>query len=126
MTDTPNPLTTDELAPIAGQPDTRFAGTALDSWLGFQPDESVVKAIEIALGQPDVRVIAFVMVLPVDEFRGFIKQQHRAAKAYLAEQHPNVRGLRTRTTRAPFRGLGSDVQVFYAVLDSGKARKADS
>jgi hypothetical protein len=118
-------ISTEELSPLSpGQPDERFAGTPLDTWLGWEPLEAVTQATEAAIASPGVKIIAFVVAQPWELTKRFTDQQRRAFRAYVAADHDTVKGLRLGSTTAPFRGIGPDVRVVFVVLNTTKKTEA--
>jgi hypothetical protein len=119
MTDTT--INTDELLPLSpGEPDERFAGTPLDTWLGYEPLDGVIKATRSAIASPGIRIIAFDIAQPFELTNRFIQQQRRAFRAYVAAEHDTIKGLRLGSTTAPFHGVGPDVRVVFVVLNTTK------
>lgn len=117
----PITISTEELTPLKpGEPDERFAGTPLDTWLGYEPLDGVIRATEVAIASPGVRIMAFNVAQPFELTKRFIDQQRRAFRAYVAEHHDTVKGLRLGSTTAPFRGVGPDVRVVFVVLKTAK------
>lgn len=100
-----------ELTIEHGRPDERFAGTPLDSWRGYTPMASVITAIGAAKDRPGVAMVAYVHELPDEPYRLTDNHQRRAARAYAAEHHPEIK-FKFGTEVVPFRGVGSDCRVF--------------
>jgi hypothetical protein len=113
-------ITEADLTPVVGEPDHRFAGEPLDSWLGYVPEDSVKRAIEVAVERPGLRVIAFATLKSDDKtFATYIDHQRRAGRAFVAEEYSHLK-VKLLTTTAPFRGVGPDMRVFYVLVGTAK------
>ena len=109
-----------DLKPLVDEVDHRFAGESLDPWLGYVPEESLKSAIEVAADRIGSRIIAFVVPRELrGDFSTFVERQRRAGKAFVADHYPHLR-VTFRTVVAPFRGIGSDMRVFYVVVGNEK------
>lgn len=119
MPNTTDVISEADLKPLQDDVDHRFAGELLDPWLGYLPEDSLTKAMATAAERPGERIIAFVVPRdPKADFATYIEHQRRAGRAAAIAHYPHLK-MTFRTLVAPFRGIGSDVRVFYVIV--GKA-----